>query len=88
LRTTTLLAVVKWETGLISPSIKALIRMITIVGMTNKVSVLIDHRTINTHVACFSALFTPHLGIDRFEMIKAWVLELRCEKINLGGVRW
>jgi hypothetical protein len=33
----------------------------------------------------FSALFTHHLSIDHFEMIKAWVLELLHEKINLGG---
>jgi hypothetical protein len=36
-------------------------------------------------VACFSALFTGHSGIDHFEMIKAWVLELLQKKINLGS---
>jgi hypothetical protein len=59
--------------------------MITIVGVTNKVSVLIYRRAMNTHVACFSALFTRHSGIDHFEMIEARVLELLHEKVNLGG---
>jgi hypothetical protein len=59
--------------------------MITIVGVTNKVSVLMDRRAINTHVVCLSAIFTRHSGIDHFEMIEARVLELLREKINLGG---
>jgi hypothetical protein len=59
--------------------------MKTIVGVTNKVSILTDRRTIDTHVACFSALFTCHSGIDYFEMIKAHVLKLLYKKINLGG---
>jgi hypothetical protein len=37
---TTLLAVVEWETRFAPPSIEALIRMKTIVGITNKVDVL------------------------------------------------
>jgi hypothetical protein len=37
---TTLLAVVERETGLVSPSIEALIRMKTIVGITNEVDIL------------------------------------------------
>jgi hypothetical protein len=85
LSTTTLLVVVEWETGLISPSIEALIRTITIVGVTNKVSILTDCRAINTHVACFFALFLRHSGVDHFEMIEARVLELLHKKINLGG---
>jgi hypothetical protein len=85
LPTTTLLVVVERETELIPPSIEALIRMITIVGVTNKVRVLVDRRAINTHVAYFSALFTRHSGIDHFEMIEARVLEHLHEKINLGG---
>jgi hypothetical protein len=82
---TTLLAVVKWEAGLVPPRVEALIQMKTIVGVTNKDSILTDHRAIDTHVACFSALFTGHLGIDHFEMIKAQVLKLLHKKINLGG---
>jgi hypothetical protein len=70
---------------LIPPSIETLIRTITIVGVTNKVSIPIDRRAINTHVACFSALFTRHSCIGHFEMIEAQVLELLHEKINLGG---
>jgi hypothetical protein len=57
----------------------------TIIGMTNKVSILIDHWAIDAHVPCFSALFTHYSGIDHFEMIKAKVLKLLHEKINLGG---
>jgi hypothetical protein len=34
---TTLLAVVKWETGFVPPSIEVLIRTKTIVGINNKV---------------------------------------------------
>jgi hypothetical protein len=68
---TTLLAVVEWETGFVPPRVEALIRTKTIVGVTNKVSILRDHRAIDTHVACFSALFTGHSGINNFEMIKA-----------------
>jgi hypothetical protein len=79
------LAVVEWEIGLIPPSIESLIGMITIVGVTNKVSILTDRQAINTHVACFSTLLTRHSGIDHFEMIQARVLELIHKKINLGG---
>jgi hypothetical protein len=82
---TTLLAVVEQQTGLVPPRVEALIRMKTIVGVTNKVSILTDRQAINTHVACFSALFTGHSGIDHFEMIKAQVLKLLHEKINLGS---
>jgi hypothetical protein len=59
--------------------------MITIVGATNKVSALTDCWVINTHVACFSTLFTRHLGIEHFEMNEARDLELLHKKINLGG---
>jgi hypothetical protein len=82
---TTLLAVVEGETRLVPPRVEALIRTKTIVGVTNKVSILTDHRATNTHVANFSALFTCHSGIDHFEMIKAWVLKLFHMKINLDG---
>ena len=68
---TTLLAIVEWETGLVPPRVEALIQKKTIIGVTNKVSILTDHRTIETHVACLSALFIGHSGIDHFEMIKA-----------------
>jgi hypothetical protein len=40
---TTLLTVVKWETGLVPPRVEALIQMKAIVGVTNKVSILTDH---------------------------------------------
>jgi hypothetical protein len=82
---TTLLAVIKWETGFIPPSIKALIMMKTIVGITNEVDILGDRWTVNAHVAHFSALFTCYSGTDHFEMIEAWVLKLLHKKINLGG---
>jgi hypothetical protein len=82
---TTLLAIVKRETGLIPPSIEALIRMKTIVGITNEVDILGDRRAVDAHVACFSALFTCYSGIDHFEMIKARVLKILHKKINLGG---
>jgi hypothetical protein len=82
---TTLLAVVERETRLVPPRVEALIQMKTIVGVTNKVSILINRQEIDTHVAYFSALFTGHSGIDHFEMIKARVLKLLHKKINLGG---
>jgi hypothetical protein len=82
---TTLLVVVEWETRLVPPRVGALIQTKTIVEVTNKVSILTDHRAIDTHVACFSAFFTGHSGIDHFEMIKAWVLKLLHKKINLGS---
>jgi hypothetical protein len=85
LRNTTLLAVIEQETGLVPPRVEALIRTKIIVGVTNKVSILTDHRAIDTHVAYFSALFIGHSGIDHFEMIKARVLKLLHKKINLGG---
>jgi hypothetical protein len=79
------LAVIEWETGFVSPSIEALIRMKTIDGITNEVDILGYHQAVDAHVAYFSALFTCYSGINHFEMIKAWVLELPHEKINLGG---
>jgi hypothetical protein len=82
---TTLLAVVEWETGFVPPSIEALIRTKTIIGMTNEVDVLGDCRAVDAHVACFFALFTCYSGIDHFEMIEARVLELFHQKINLGS---
>jgi hypothetical protein len=81
---TTLLVVVKRETGLVPPRVEALIQMKIIVGVTNKVSILIDHRTIDTHVAYFSAFFIGHSSIDHFEMNKARDLRLLPKKINLG----
>jgi hypothetical protein len=85
---TTLLAVVKRETRLVPPRVEALIQTKTIVGVTNKVSILTDHQAIDTHVAYFSALFTRHSGIDHFEMIKARVLKLLHKKINLDVEGW
>jgi hypothetical protein len=82
---TTLLAVVERETGFVPPSIEALIRTKTIVGITNEVDVLGDHQAVEVHVACFSALYTRYSGIDHFEMIEARVLKLLHKKINLGG---
>jgi hypothetical protein len=81
---TTLLVVVEWETGFVPLRVEPLIRMKTIVGVINKVGILTDCRAIDTHVACYSTLFTGHSGIDHFEMIKAWVLKL-LHKINLGS---
>jgi hypothetical protein len=82
---TTLLAVVKRETGLVPPSIEALIRMKTIVGITNEVDNMGDRQVVDAHVACFSALFTRYSVIDHFEMVEAQVLKLLHKKINLGG---
>jgi hypothetical protein len=53
--------------------------------VTNKVSILIDRRAIDTHVAYFSVVFTRYSGIDHFEMIEARVLKLLHKKINLGS---
>jgi hypothetical protein len=66
-------------------SIEALIRMKTIVGITNEVDILGDRRAIDEHVACFSALFTRYSGINHFKMIEARVLKLLRKKINHGG---
>jgi hypothetical protein len=82
---TTLLVIVERETGLVPPSFEALIRMKIIVGITNEVDILGDHRPVDAHVACFSSLFTRYLDIGHFEMIEAWVLKLHHKKINLGG---
>jgi hypothetical protein len=59
---TTLLAVVEWETGFVPPSMEALIRTKTIVGITNEVDVLGDRWAVYAHVAHFSALFTCYPG--------------------------
>jgi hypothetical protein len=48
---TALLAVVEGEIGLIPSQIEALIQTKTIVGVPNKVNILIDHREIDTHMA-------------------------------------
>jgi hypothetical protein len=82
---TTMLAIVEWETGFVPPSIEALIRTKTIVGITNEVDIMGDRRIVDAHVACFSALFTRYSSIDHFEMIKVWVLKLLYKKINLGS---
>jgi hypothetical protein len=82
---TTLLAVVEWETGFLPHSIEALIRMKTIVGITNEVGILVDCWVVDAHVACFSSLFTRYSGIDHFEMIEDQVLKLLHKKINPGG---
>jgi hypothetical protein len=82
---TSLFTVVEQETGFVPPSIEALIRTITIVGITNEVDVLWGHQAIDAHVAHFSALFTRYSGIDHFEMMEAWVLKLLHKKINLGN---
>jgi hypothetical protein len=82
---TTLLAVVEWETVFVPPSIEALIRTKTIVGITNKVDILGDCWVVDACVACFSALFTRYSGNDHVEMIDAPVLKLLHMKINLGG---
>jgi hypothetical protein len=79
------LAVVKWETGFVPPSIEALIRMKIIIGITNEVDVLGGHRAVDVHVAHFSTLFTRYSGIDHFEMIESRVLKILRKKINLGG---
>jgi hypothetical protein len=77
--------VVERETGFVPPSIEALIRMKTTVGITNEVDILGDRRAVDAHVACFSALFTRYSSIDHFEMIEARVLKLLHKKINLCG---
>jgi hypothetical protein len=68
---TTLLAVVEWEIEFVPPSIETLIRMKTIVGITNEVDILGERRAVDAHVVYFSALFTRYSGIDHFEMIEA-----------------
>jgi hypothetical protein len=79
------LAVVEWETRFVPPSIEALIKTKTSFGITNEVDVLGDRWAIDAHVAHFSSLFTLYSGINHFEMIEAWVLNLLHKKINFGG---
>jgi hypothetical protein len=64
---TTLLAVVEWETGLVPPRVEALIQMKTIVGVTNKVSILTDRWAIGTlwHVSLHSSQVTQASTILR-----------------------
>jgi hypothetical protein len=76
------LVVVEQETRFVPPSIEALIRMKTIIEITNEVDILGDRQIIDAHVTCFSALFTRYSGIDHFEMIEARVLKLLHKKIN------
>jgi hypothetical protein len=57
-------------------SIEPLIRMKTIVGITNEVDVLGYCREVDAHVAHLSTLFTCYSGIDHFEMLQARVLKL------------
>ncbi len=80
-----MLSVVEWKTGFVPPSIEALIRTKTIVGITNKVDILGDHRVVDAHVTYFSVLFTRYSGINQLEMIEARVLKLLHNKINLGS---
>jgi hypothetical protein len=82
---TTLLAVVERETGFVPSSIEALIKMKTIVRITNEVDILEDRRAVDVHVVYFSTLFTRYSSIDHFEMIEAQVLKLLHKKIHLGG---
>jgi hypothetical protein len=82
---TTVLAVVERENGFVPPSIGALIRMKTIVRISNEVDIRGDRRAVDAHVACFSALFTHYSSINHFEMIEAQVLKLVHKKINLDG---
>jgi hypothetical protein len=80
-----LLAIVEREIGFVPPSIEALIRMKTIIGITNEFDILGDRPAVDAHVAYFSALFTCYSGIYHFEMIEALVLKLLHKMINLGG---
>jgi hypothetical protein len=73
------------EIGFVPPSIEALIRRKTIVGITNEVDVMGEHRPVDAHVAHFSTLFTRYLGIDHFEMIESRILKLLHKKINHGS---
>jgi hypothetical protein len=82
---TGLLAVVEGEIGLIPSGIEAMIWTKTIIGIPNKVDVLMDHRAIDTHMAHFSALFTHHMNVDHFELIEARIFKFLHEKMNLGG---
>jgi hypothetical protein len=82
---TTLLAVVEQKTGFVPPSIEALIRKKTIVGITNEVDILGDHWVVDAHVAHFSTLLTRYSGINHFKIIKDRVLKLLHKKINLSS---
>jgi hypothetical protein len=82
---TTLLAVVEGEIRLIPSWIEALIRTKTIVGVPKKVDVRMDCQAIDTHMACFSALFTHHMSLDHFEVIEVQIFKFLHKKINLGS---
>jgi hypothetical protein len=82
---TTLLAVIKGEIGLIPSRIEAFIQTKTIVGVPNKVDVLMNHQAIDTHMARSSTLFTRHMSIDHFEVIESRIFKFLHEKSNLGS---
>jgi hypothetical protein len=82
---TTLLTVVDGEIRLIPSLIEALIQTKIIIGVPNKVYILIDHRAIDTHMAHFFALFTHHTSINHFKVIETQIFKFLHEKINLGS---
>jgi hypothetical protein len=57
----------------------------TIIGVPNKVDIMMDRWAIGTHMAHFSALFTRHTSVDHFEVIEARIFKFLHEKINIGG---
>jgi hypothetical protein len=59
--------------------------MKTIVGVPNKVDVLMDRQAIETHMVYFSSLFTRHTNVDHFDVIEAQIFKFLHEKINLGS---
>jgi hypothetical protein len=55
---TTLRAVVEGKVGLILSRIEALVRTKSI-EISNEIHILVDHRAIDSHMACFRTLKTP-----------------------------
>jgi hypothetical protein len=81
---TNLLAVAERKIGLVPPFIETLIRTKP-ARISNEIHILTDHGVIDTHMACLSALFKRHAGINNFEVIEFWIFKFFHEKINLGG---
>jgi hypothetical protein len=60
------LAVIERKPRFVPPSIEVLIRMKTIVRITNEVDILGDRWVVDAHVTYFFTLFTRYSGIDHF----------------------
>jgi hypothetical protein len=54
------------------------------IRISNEIHILAGRRAIDNHMACFSALFSCHVGIVHFEVVETQIFKFLHEKINLG----